>query len=224
MITKAGIVKGNEFNEYLQNMTMVGNVTVNDGIASGFTTSNYFKLPVLKVGLNPWEINVAFMITSYDGGSYAYPIFIINGASYMNEGGVLLQISQTRQVVSYGFQSGINPKWDIGTSYGSTELLINTLYYAKVLFNGTQYVIKLSTDNSTWTTEATINSTKVIQQDDDCVCFIGYRNSLNWAYLNGSIYLKNFTIKVNDKLVYSPALNKTTISKYQTTANNFYEI
>ena len=213
MIYKNGIITGNEFNESFQNLSMVGDVTVNNGVASGFTASKYLKTPRLNIDpTKNWLIKMKMTTGSVSSNQNFF-----SGLDADIKGIVFGIYSQKFTI--YASSDGTN--WDImNGSKATTACAANTTYWLKLSFDKTKYVIEVSTNGTNFTTWLSVSSTKSVY--DMSSFFIGISRVLNIPFA-GSIDLKELVVESDGNIIYSPAL-KTVISPYQTTANNFYEI
>ena len=176
--------------------TVAGNPTIVDGVASGFSESDYLSLPSLNTaGLNNYEITTCFKTPT----------------SYSNSGGIISTVSSFH---SYGLNYSNKL---VGTIYANntyynietnSNLLYDTIYYAKFAVNLVNGLISLSTstDKINWTTE-TITTTENVQFSDTSIS-LGIGRSRSGTF-TGSIDLNQTYIKVNGKLwFYQPAPTK----------------
>lgn len=171
------------------NYSVVGNPTIEDGVASGFSTSNYIRIfDIYTQPIN--SLNFVVKINSV-------PTTITNNASVISLRGpnnVYVYVNGNNKItLSYKNKSG-------STNYlnsGSTT----TIGYYKFILNNTGSYMYYSTDNIVWTllnsftTESTIPNLSTITFGVN----IGYLSTTYNVY-DGSIDLKETYIKVNDKL------------------------
>lgn len=176
-------------------ITVVGSPTItNDGVASGFTASNYLQLPqvfnadgefeiILKVK-TPKEVTASNYIMSYLTNGY----------------GMGLLISSSGKLV-----------WDIHRDASSYNLTISgkvisldTDYFIKLSYKNNIYSLDVSTNNITWENQGSKQSDIPL---NDCSSYT--RIGVNGAYniggiYNGSIDLPSFKICIDNQLVYTP--------------------
>lgn len=171
---------------YKSNVNIVGNLTNNNGVLSGFSASNYATTPqVFNPASNTWEqvwcFTTGSSVTSTQsivGGNtgFANPLFRITSSGYIN------MLCSTN-----------NSSWDVAIT-GSSALSVNTKYYVKGSFNGTEYKLELSTDKESFTTVGVVSSTSSIYIVDKQK--LGNNNAGNETFL-GSIDLKESYIDIN---------------------------
>lgn len=125
---------------------IAGSLTVaSNGDVSGFGYSNYLLYPGSLYMADANSFEMVFVFTTGTGST----------------GGIVT----IEHVVSHGFYLYIyNNKilCDIGSSNilaGTTTLADNTKYYVKLVYDGTNYTQYVSTDGSTWNTDATTTAT-----------------------------------------------------------------
>lgn len=143
--------KAGEFNSYSYGVT--GSPTVSaDGLASGFSTANYLTTPEFPTGVTNLETVWKVKLSSFSSNQYFF-----NTAPYHS---LLLGMNDSK----FRFWISNNTtSWDIsGGSTGTTTLTANTWYYVKFTYDGSTYRLYTSTDNDTWTLEASLSSTKTI--------------------------------------------------------------
>ena len=158
--------------------TVVGTPTISaDGVASGFSGSNYLKTTVLDI-TKPFEIDCKLI----EGNGFA--------------GG---------QPDSFLFGKIDNAlRFWVYTSGGLTTITTTNTYntvYAKFYFDGVKYGIKSSLDGKNYTVENEQVIENVVK--NSTICEVG-RWSTN--YFSGSIDLNSIKIYVDGDLVYQPCL------------------
>lgn len=134
------------------NVNKIGSLTENNGILSGFSSSNYASLPnAFTPGTNTWEmvykISLANTSIQYD------PIAVTP-----NSPCIALQAYEGKIVLSIG--DGTN--WIYANAFGNTVLSANTYYYVKLEFTGSAYNVYLSTNGKNYSSEISINNSTVI--------------------------------------------------------------
>lgn len=174
------------------NYEVVGSpVITDDGIASGFSSTDYINIPVLDLSSNNFQIEYKF---KYNSAQNVQNIFRSATSNYQGTFGFLVAVNSSGQIYFSG-----------ATSEGAyqTPLVNGGTYTSKIIINGSSaklYLDEVEILNYTW---AKTISTAYISIG-------GGTETSNWT---GSIDLNSFQIYVNDELVYQPCLripyNKT---------------
>ena len=170
--------------------TKVGNPTINEGIASGFSSSNYLRTTKKMPSADSFEIVCAINLREHTAGNH----YFLASPSYRYKAICLGVVSGNYIKI---FLSSNGTSYNLGNYTGNNVLQDNTDYLIKLEFNGYAYLVSFSSDNgSTWTQDITVNSTEKISSQYVDFGVDEEKNS-NWA---GSIDLNNTYIKVNDQL------------------------
>ena len=186
----------------LSKFTVVGSANVtDDGIASGFGRNDYLTTPQITFG-NSVEINFPkFRLNSYTFiDSLGGIVGCVKGVQLLvnSNGKLIMQLSSNGTSVNIG-----------SIESNDNTIALNTDYYAKLVFDGTTYTLKLSTDNKNFTTIGQITSSSVLYST---ILSIGVGDVSDTRYnvlADGSIDLKQFSITVDGVEVFSG--NKTGI-------------
>ena len=185
------------------NFNTVGSPTITNGVASGFSTSNYLQLPeAFNPGNNPWEIKVKF---STDNSSTDRGILQCSSDS-STRWGVVLLLSSNWTLWFAVSTDGAN--WNFSADTTQT-LQPNSTYYVKIGWTGTEYYLNLSSDNETYEQCISIESTSHIYGS------LGHTR-LGSYYIypyTSSIDLNDCYIKINDEIWWQPTFSKL-ISNY----------
>lgn len=136
-------VKGEEEIKLVPNVTVAGSPTINNGVVSGFSTSNYLEL--------------ADDLRSSNNGEY-----IVKFTTGTN-------VSTTQRVLHceyflcFQFESGrfMGYNWQRGDRSYLIDCLANTTYWFKLIANGTSRTYAYSLDGSNWTTILTETDTSM---------------------------------------------------------------
>lgn len=141
------------------NVNIAGSLTNNNGVLSGFSTSNYAKLPTPFSPSNKnWEVVVP-VTTASSFVECDFFASVING-----DFGIHVQFHADGKLALYLSSSGTSH--DIASNVtGASILLGNTKYWIKVVFSGTSYIVYSSTTgefNGEEITEITVNSSAVL--------------------------------------------------------------
>jgi hypothetical protein len=228
---------------YDNTLTKVGNVSIDNTIASGFSASNYLKLTTnfaSNAHNGAWCVYTKVVFTElnkinaiFGGASGTYlPDFFVN----------------ENNVMSVNLSSN-GSAYDIveATVTGTTAVELGKTYWLKYGWTGTEYYGELSTNGKDYNREFTITSSTAIESTTDPL-FIGYRIGAFFSgkvdlletkieYYNGTVWngLEKFYID-NINFVGSPTFNAETMvasnfstSNYITTpvfnpANNPWEV
>lgn len=167
---------------------VVGNPTIIDNVASGFTDKNdYLTLPEFNPGTNKWKFTTKVKFNSLSSHmslidrNSTYRCFQI---SIRNNGKFRINISN----------DGSNKANEVD---GSHTVSINTIYYLSFEYTGTNYVFKYSTDNANWTTDITINNSNPVYSGATLSMGHSWYNggSEKW---NGDIYMNYTHLFVDD--------------------------
>lgn len=162
-LTKTNYCFGNSGTNYdlpvyekiYSNITKVGDVSINNGIASNFSASNYLDLGNFDFS-GDYEIVLKFKMPKTDSDTTYYkPFFDAKSNLYFNIAVTSYKNDNKRHIHS---NSGNGSSWNTGID-GTTPLELNTEYYVKVVRSGTTRTMYLSTDNVTWSTEGSIEDT-----------------------------------------------------------------
>lgn len=177
----------------VSNVNITGTLTNDNGVLSGFSSGNFAKLPnIFSHGSKPWEVQ--FKVTTGSNVSSQSCIYeqLYDGNVYY---GLTLYIENNTLRVRCGNGSTF---WNVNTDY---SISVNTTYWVKAEFTGTQYILSASIDGENWITASTINSTTIAT--DNYSMYIGKRSySSQPSQWLGSIDLKESYIKVNDSILW----------------------
>lgn len=189
------------------NFNIQGTPILNNGIASNFSSSDYLDLGNF-VFSGDYEIVLKFKMPETDSDTSNYkPFFDAKSNLYFNIAVTSYKNDNKRHIYS---NSGDGSSWNTGID-GTTPLELNTEYYVKVVRSGTTRTMYLSTDNVTWSTEGSIEDTYNYSHSY-CLGAASYLGSQE--IFKGSFDLTKCYIKVNDKLVWVPYPEYTTITSH----------
>lgn len=142
------------YKEIYNNITKVGNVSVNNGIASNFSSSDYLDLGNFDFS-GDYEIVLKFKMPETDSDTSNYKPFFDAKSNYYFK----IALTNYRDGKRYiHTNSGNGSSW-YTDFVGTTPLELNTEYYVKVVRSGTTRTTYLSTDNITWSTEGNVEDT-----------------------------------------------------------------
>lgn len=201
-IEKNGVVKSREFNETFSNIGIVGSPTIENNILSNTLKDNYVSFDINST-ITDWEFKIGFtpqtVVQAYNSIiSRGTPGFQLYTAK--NESTVKLELNGSTTLNTMSVTMG--NRYLIHCSYDGTTI-------TTVLSNKTQG----TSDTYTATTSnLSLNGT----------WRLGITQSGNYGY-DGLIYMDDVYFRVGAEK-FSPATNTTSISSYQITSNNFYEL
>lgn len=175
------------FTSYVErNYTPNGNVTVNSsGVASGFSArTDYLKVNYqFAPGSSPWKM----FWKVKTGNSYS-----ASGVNHCVQGSAWSGVDRRHvQVVEYlgKWYAGLSSNgssWDIGEVGGSHSILLNTDYWLKLEFTGTNYILSYSLDGETWVEDVNIASTTPVYQQSGSSNYSALGSSIAPAYADCS--------------------------------------
>lgn len=177
--------------------TKMGNVSIDTSfIASSFQQSNYIKYNKHFDFSKPWEFKCKVFRNDYDYGqsrnAFIYSSVDSTGESLYTAGfGLFLGAKFV-----FNFKVG-GTEYDIG---GGT-VSINTTYWIKCGWSGTEYYLKYSTDDTTYTSVGTVQSTAYVTQTNDNIN-IGSSNWVTGFYWKGTIDLKEMSMTIDNEVVW----------------------
>ena len=169
-------------------LSAVGDPVINNNIISDFSSLDYIQIDNLGTKIanaGAWIVNIKFRTSLTNSGQCIFG----NNVDW----GTNVRINSENQLIFN--VSNDTTSADIGSITGQTVLSDNTDYYVRIEFTGTQYILSLSIDGTTWVEEGTINSPTKITNRGEWL-FGAYSVSI-W-YFRGSIDINNSYIKLNN--------------------------
>jgi len=196
--------------------TVVGRpIITDDGIASGFSSSNYLTTPIptALVG-NPtkWTMTTKFHFDYVSGTASTQCIFCnekINSTSGLLSWVTNSANSDVSSVKIRLYNSSNNTIIDIETPYANNVMHKDTTYFVKAEYDNLHFVYSISEDGKNWTNLYNNNISEAPYFESGCNITIGTRTRGLSNYILNSIDLKQFSVKVNGIPVFSG--NKTGI-------------
>ena len=190
--------------EWQLNVSKVGTAAVDEnGIASNFGNNSYVTFGKLNAGDNPWEMVFKVKYKEHSG----FQRFC--GPSSDNPKNLLIAAEDTNKLSLYISTNGSD--WSIQRQGSKTTLVNNTTYYIKALFNGTNYILSLSTDGINYNEEINEASTTPmyngVSTNFQIGCAFSDESKYNWR---GTIDLKESYIKIgtNEKKYFAEKVTK----------------
>ena len=174
--------------------TVIGNPTIVDGVASGFSGSDYLmtSLPFNPHSSN-WELVCSFI--------YQPSVGLFGSTTGRDYQGITLVFNNNKLRWCL---SSTGLSWDIvGARIVGESLQNGVKYKVKISYNGTQYNLFLSTENSDYILiDSQISSTPIFESSSG----IGFGNNYIGAnqFFNGSIDLKSTYIMINGEYWFKP--------------------
>ncbi len=181
------------YEEIYNNITKVGNVSINNGIASNFSSSNYLDLGNLDFS-GDYEIILKLKMPETDSDTANYKPFFdakTNAHFYI---GLSNYVNGNRYIHS---DSGDGSNWYTGIN-GTTSLELNTEYYIKISRSGTTRTMHLSTDNTTWSEEGSVEDIYAYNAEY-CLGAVSYLQSSD--IFKGSFDLKESKITIGENII-----------------------
>lgn len=202
------------------NIDITGSLTNTDGILSGFSLTNYATLPTTfnpRSG-NNWEIVLKVKTgASFSGND---TILCRTKNSYY---GLRIQRESSSGHIYVGIST--NGTSTSGNITGTTVLQINTTYWIKVTYNGSnQYALLLSTDGVNYASEGSANISGSIYNDTTNPTYLGVHTISTDRIWNGTIDLNECYIKINGALWWRGVDNITKIQLRHDTAANWTSV
>ncbi len=196
-----------EFYDYMQlklkdkaNVNIVGTLTNQNNILSGFSTTSYATLPeIFNPENNTWEI--VLKITT---GALNDKEIFFGYDNAINFQGIVIGFYNDKKIGMWISSAG--KTWDIFNreDYSGTFVFSpNTTYYIKAEYTGSQYILSYSLDGNQWNAEITVNNSTPAFINTNYNNIIGcnfFDNSVSpTLFFRGSIDLNKSYIKINNK-------------------------
>lgn len=184
--------------------TIVGNPTIENGIASDFSLDDYLKVSeVFAPGNNPWIQQVKFKL-AYPGSVVRMAITNETKGDYRAPKMEMSTTSSTSLTIQVRI-AGASGSWSILSANYPVTCDYNKWSYLWYEFTGTQYVIKFKQQgDASYTSVATKNSTDVIYQDPASTGIslgADISSGSQWvSYFDGQIDLKETFFSINNKV------------------------
>lgn len=186
------------------NYTVVGSLTIADGIASGFSTNDYITSGDYKQNLgnaDNWEIEVHSITASSTSATY-FGALIHNKSDNdqaihidMNNSHVLRVYLKAADGTNIFYGSNTPDSFDLGSPLA-----------VKIAFTGTQYLISTKISGGDWKVQLTANNSKKIMSLNVPLIF-GSSNSAGNSNWTGSIDVKSIKVKENGGMTYCTELS-----------------
>jgi hypothetical protein len=216
-IGKNGVVQAPIFYENSSGSayTVVGSLTNNNGVLSGFSASNYIQTSTIDLSTaNNWDIIYKLKYSQLNG--YQVP--------FSSDYSVMLGFNNNK--VYYGLGQGSS--WNIVSlhTYNNYTFEDNIDYFFKISFTGTSYSLSYSLDGNTYILAITDNSTNKVASVSSYR--FGDGRVLGTPF-KGSLDLPSIFFRVENKVVWSGLdaylqNDRAKIGKNFIASKSFYEI
>lgn len=182
-------------NIYAPNATKYGTLTENNGVASGFSTSNYYNATLININNNNFDLvaKVYGYSTSQDNPVYANK----DSRGYLPK--IVVHKQGTIQVSLSNSTSG----WNV-CDFGSTESIPSDAWvWIKVSYDGTAYTINTSLDGQVYTEIGRYATTTTYSQNLNTIgaCYDTGSTGLKTGY-GGQIDLTGCYLNINGERVW----------------------
>lgn len=173
------------------NVTVEGSPTINNGVVSGFSASNYLSLPATLI--NPsqsWEIVLKVTTPASATGNQVLFEFS-NGTGWR-----AISVYYALNVKKFGYclTSSTSSNTILSDKAGANAISYSTTYWLKLTYDGINaYKGFLSTDGETWKSEFSVTSTEKIYQGT--LCTLAHYRPSTGLYWQGTIDLRGCYIK-----------------------------
>ena len=177
------------------NVTVVGSPTFNNGVVSGFSTSNYLKIDKAFSGSQKWEVLLKFNTSgTYNGNKV---LFDVSNNSSIRAITMYITSAMKMKIGLSNSASSNNIRSETETNY---TFVANKDYQYKLSFDGSVYKGEVyDYDTESWIEDLLLeNSTPVYTSNLIMIgCWQGLSSGTEYA---GSIDIANSYIKVNDEI------------------------
>ena len=189
-------------------INMVGVPSIEMGVASNFSTTNYITLPnEIELG-NNYEIATKFTIGEYAQGDSEYQLLIRATKQYL----FALAVHHADGKYYLHTNTGNLTEWN-AMKDSTTELVVGQEYYVKVVFENNIRNVYLSTDNIEYNLEYSVEDTNTIVSTSYS---FGVAIEVNNAIVQihkGKIDLSQTYFKSNNQVLWKGATGSITILK-----------
>ena len=193
-----------EKDEIQSNVSKVGSCVIDkNGIASNFGNNSYVTFGKLNADDNHWEM--VFKVKYKEHSEFQR----FCGSSSDNPKNLLIAAEDTDKLSLYISTNGSD--WSIQRKDSKTTLVNGVTYYIKALFNGTNYILSLSTDGINYNEEINEASTTPmyngVSTNFQIGCAFSGESKYNWQ---GTIDLKKSYIQIgtNEKKYFAETIKK----------------
>lgn len=199
------------------NVTNQGCYISRDYIVDGFSTRNYVQPSTgFNPESNPWEIVIKFTT----GSSFNNYQGLMGSTDSAQNNGLRTIIDANGSLLYYGSSNNSSPNL-MDAVRSTINLAINTTYYLKAEYTGTQYIFSFSSNGETYTPDTTVSQTTPVSIRSFCFGNDLWGASNQYPFL-GSIDLTGCYIKISDEIVWQ-GVNSLNLLK-NANGHYFYDI
>lgn len=178
------------------NVSIVGNLTINKGVVSGFNSTSWLVLPnKFSPSSKNWEAVFKFKLTALNKLRH---ILNCSDLAYQQ---IELLVTADNKLSAGGYVNNTSNR--LFTIVGTTNLQANTDYWGKIAYTSTGYTLYMSIDGETWSTEATTSISTTINQGYNLAIGADFSNNGAYyaeAFTDGSIDISQSYIKINNEI------------------------
>ena len=165
---------------------------------------------IFDPGNSPWEIKMHFKTPSQWITTGENHNAILGNSQDLDLKVPVFAIAENAHTGIWLSSNGTS--WDIANIVqGTYTWQLNTEYWAKLEFTGTNYILSYSFNDNDYVNDVTVPSTTPIYVDSYNTIAIGnnlYSSSVTWSE-GGEIYLEDCYFKVGDEIVWRPVTQTT---------------
>ena len=165
---------------------------------------------IFDPGNSPWEIKMHFKTPSQWNSSNNNAVF--GNSQDLDFKVPIFNISVGDGGKTHLWLTSNGTSWDISNeAVGTYVWQLNTEYWTKLEFTGTNYIASYSFNDNDYVNDITVPSTTPIYVDGHNTIAIGnnlYSSSVTWSE-GGEIYLEDCYFKVGDEIVWRPVTQTT---------------
>lgn len=166
-------------------------------VVKNFSSSNYIQLQTpFNPENNTWEIVLKVKTPNV----ISRVNYLLGGINSFYNTGVAVELNSSGHFGA-GFSSN-GSSWDISWLSSPTTVSSNTIYWVKVEYTGTQYILYLSTNGVDYTIEAYVDNTTSIYTSNELLETGSTAKASN--YWLGEVYFDGCYIKVNNEIWWQP--------------------
>lgn len=191
------------------NVTIVGSPTINNGVASGFSSANHIRLPkAFNPGTNSWEVVVKFTM----GSSSSNNQVIFESTNGGGARAISIYFGHSSKKLVYCISGDTATNNILSDVAGTNTITYSTTYWVKLSFNGSSYVSQISTNGTSWVNDITKSSSVTIYSATTGL-FGYFPPDANTYCFSGSIDLPNSYIKINGSTWWKGGTGALTLKK-----------
>lgn len=194
------------------NVNIIGSLVAEGADIKSFSSSKYAIIPVDFSPTNrPWEFVISFSVT---GSSSTNQTIVNVTIPERTNASFNISVASSKFKLTLRTLQGSTVVDIINGVLGTHQIALNTVYYVKVAFTGSQYTLDYSTDNgNTYTRDMTVDSTLTICKST--MFTLGQNIHYSAPLTMGTIGLKGSYLEYDGERVWAGTLaEETTSSSY----------